>query len=308
MNHKHETWGWLLAFDFFFGGMGAAMLLLAGIAELFLKNENISTIGIIAACVFIAAGTGLLLLELGRPLQSWRVFMNLKSIMTIGAYNMSIAIVAGLLLASSWIDIFPWFGMIGLRKVLAVICIITGLVVAAYPGILLGRHKSRPFWNGPGMLILFLTSSLLTGLSAYIICGWFTETSSAIYEIFPYMAAALCALQLISWLGYLWVKSTGTTKREADAAKRWTSGNFSKPFKIGFILAGTILPLILYMVPNRTLIGVAAVLTIVGGLIMRNLVVYAGQERTWLPGEEKYRSRLPYGDEAFMQKVWTKSI
>lgn len=308
MSHKHETWGWMLAVDFFFAGMGAAMLLFAGIAELFLKPGNLSTLAIFAAAVFIAAGAGLLVLELGRPFQALRVFMNPKAILTFGAWNMSIAIVAGLLLATSWIEAFPWFGIVGLRKVLALICIITGFIVATYPGVLLARHKARPFWNGPGMMVLFLTSSLLTGVSAYIVCGWFTKAAPVVYDIFPYLATALCAFQLVIWLGYLWIKSTGTTEREANAVKRWTSGNFSGPFKIGFLLVGTLLPLILYLVPNSTSMGIAGLLAIVGGLIMRNLVVYSGQDRTWLPGEEKYRSRLPHGDEAFLQKVWTKQI
>lgn len=308
MSHKHETWGWMLAFDFFFAGMGAAMLLFAGIAELFLENGNLSTIGIFAAAVFVAAGAGLLILELGRPFQALRVFMNPKAVLTFGAWNMCFAIVAGLLLATSWVEVFPWFGMVGLRKVLAVICIAAGLIVATYPGILLARNKARPFWNGPGMMVLFLTSSLLTGLSAYIVFGWIAEASPVVYEIFPYLAAALCAFQLVIWFGYLWIKSTGSTEREANAVKRWTSGNYSGPYKIGFLLVGTLLPLILYLVPNSTSAGIAAVLAIVGGGIMRNLVVYAGQDRTWLPGEEKYRSRLPHGDEAFLQKVWTKQI
>lgn len=308
MSHKHETWGWMLAFDFFFAGMGAAMLLYAGIAELFLLNGNLSTLGLFAAPIFVAAGAGLLVLELGRPFQALRVFMNPKAILTFGAWNMSIAIVAGLLLATSWIDVFPWFGVVGLRKVLAVICIITGFIVATYPGVLLARHKSRPFWNGPGMMVLFLTSSLLTGVSAYIVCGLISEASIVVYMVFPNLAAGLCAFQLVIWLGYLWIKSTGTTEREANAVKRWTSGNFAAPFKYGFILLGTIVPLILYLIPDVIFIEIAGLLAILGGLLMRNLVVYAGQDRTWLPGEEKYRSALPCGDEAFLKKVWTKQI
>lgn len=307
MSHKHETWGWMLAFDFFFAGMGAAMLLFAGIAELFLEQGNLSVLGTFAASLFIAAGAGLLILELGRPFQAWRVFVNPKAILTFGAWNMTVAIGAGLLLTASWIEVFPWFGMGGLRKIFAFICLITGLVVAAYPGILLARHKSRPFWNGPGMLVLFLTSSLLTGLSAYMIFGLISEVSYVVYEVFPDLAAALCAFQLVIWFGYLYVKSTGGTIREANGVNRWTRGNFSLPFKIGFIFLGTILPLVLYLVPNSASMGIAAILAMAGGLLMRNLVVYAG-DRTWLPGEEEYRARLPHGDEAFLKKVWAKQI
>lgn len=307
MSQKHETWGWMLAVDFFFAGMGAAMILFAGIAELFL-GSNLSTVGIFAGAVFIACGAGLLVLELGRPLQALRVFMNPKAILTFGAWNMSIAIVAGLLLGTTWIEAFPWFGAVALRKILALVCVITGFVVAAYPGVLLARHKSRPFWNGPGMMVLFLTSSLLTGVSAFVVCGWLSEAAPAVYSIFPELAAGLCAFQLALWIGYLWIKSSGTTDRELAAVKRWTSGNYANPFRVGFMFLGTVVPLVLFLIPNAFSTGIAGLLAILGGVIMRNLVVYAGQDRTWLPGEEKYRSRLPHGDEAFLQKVWTKQI
>ncbi|MEL1135995.1 NrfD/PsrC family molybdoenzyme membrane anchor subunit [Desulfitobacterium sp. THU1] len=307
MSQKHETWGWMLAFDFFFAGMGAAMLLFAGIAELFV-GSNLSTLGILAGAVFIACGAGLLVLELGRPFQALRVFMNPKAILTFGAWNMSIAIVAGLLLGTSWIELFPWFGIVGLRKILAILCVITGFIVATYPGVLLARHKSRPFWNGPGMMVLFLTSSLLTGLAAYIVCGWVSVAAPAVYALFPQLAAGLCAFQFVIWIGYLWIKSSGTTAREVAAVRRWTTGNYANPFRVGFMFLGTVVPLALFLIPNGVSIGIAGILAILGGLLMRNLVVYSGQDRTWLPGEEKYRSRLPHGDETFLQKVWTKQI
>ncbi|WP_019850042.1 NrfD/PsrC family molybdoenzyme membrane anchor subunit [Desulfitobacterium sp. PCE1] len=307
MSQKHETWGWMLAFDFFFAGMGAAMLLFAGIAELFL-GSNLSTLGIFAGAVFVGLGAGLLILELGRPFQALRVFMNPKAILTFGAWNMSIAIVAGLLLGSCWVETFPWYGSIALRKIMAIICVVTGLIVATYPGILLARHKGRPFWNGPGMLVIFLTSSLLTGFSAFVVCGWLGQGAPVVSSLFPKLAAALCAFQFVLWMGYLWIKNTGTTEREAAAAKRWISGNYAGPFRVGLMFLGTLVPMVLFLIPHASSTGIAGLLAILGGLLMRNLVVYAGQDRTWLPGEEKYRSRLPHGDEAFLQKVWTKQV
>lgn len=307
MSAKHETWGWMLAVDFFFAGMGAAMLLFAGIAQLF-GGSNLSTVGILAGAVFIAIGAGLLVLELGRPFQALRVFMNPKAILTFGAWNMSLAIVAGLLLGTSYMEAFSWFGIVGLQKILAVICVICGLVVATYPGVLLGRHKGRPFWTGSGMPVLFLTSSLLTGLAAYIVCGWFTEVAPVVTDLFPYLAAGLCLFQFVIWIAYIWVKSSGGSVYEVRAVKRWTKGNYATGFQAGFMFVGTVVPLVLFLVPNATAVGIAGLLAILGGLIMRNLVVYSGQDRTWLPGEEKYRSRLPQGHEAFLHKVWTKQI
>ncbi|HZK43296.1 MAG TPA: NrfD/PsrC family molybdoenzyme membrane anchor subunit [Syntrophomonadaceae bacterium] len=308
MSQKHGTWDWMLAVDFFFSGMGAAMLLFAGIAEFVLENGYLSTIGIFAGAIFIMIGSGILIFELGRPFQSWRVFMKPTTLMSFGAWNMTIAIGAGILLGTTWINLFPWFGIIWIRKILALVCIITGFIVAAYPGLLLAMNKARPFWTGSGMVVIFFVSSLLTGLAGYMVCGLFGDASPVIYGIFPYVAAGLCFLQLVVWISYILSKTSGISDREAITTERWIKGNYAAPFKIGVLLIGTVVPFILFVVPNLIVVVIASLLTILGGLIMRNLVIYAGQDRTWLPGEIEYRSKLPHGDEAFLQKVWTKKI
>jgi len=163
MKHKDITWGWMLAVDFFFAGMGGAMLLITGITGIFLGEGKTSLLGNIIAPVFIGIGASFLILELGRPLQAWRVFLSPKAILTIGAWCMLLAIGFGLGYASFGIQSLPWSGWIVLRKILAVLCALFGLAVAIYPGLLLSRHKARPFWTGPGMMVLFLVSSLATG-------------------------------------------------------------------------------------------------------------------------------------------------
>ena len=174
MSTKHEGWGWMLAVDFFFAGMGGAMLVIAGIIELFIGDGRTSLIGNLLGPIFMCIGCCFLVFELGRPFQSWRVFMNPKAILTCGAWIMSIAIVVGLVYASFGLNP-AWFGMEKLfwqdwhmlRKLLAVIGIVTGLVVATYPGVLLARHKGRPFWVGPGIITLFLLSSMVTAVAAH---------------------------------------------------------------------------------------------------------------------------------------------
>lgn len=303
MNHRHDTWGWMLAVDFFFAGMGGAMICIAGLADLFYDKVGVSLLGNFLGPICIGIGAGFLILELGRPFQSWRVFVNPKAILTFGAWNMLIAIVAGLLLASFGLAQVPWQSAVAMRKLLAVVSVITGLVVATYPGVLLGRHKSRPFWVGPGLMSLFLLSSLVTGTTAHLLCGLATTvTASILPDIFRWVAAGLLVLQLALWVGYVLIKKTGTTYLEAKAAERWLSGDLAGLFKYGFLLIGTIVPIILLIWSmNFAILG--SVLVLLGGLLMRWLAVCAGEDRTWLPGEQLYRSRLPKGNEDFL-KAW----
>lgn len=305
MSQKHEGWGWMLAVDFFFAGMGGAMLVIAGIVDLFVGEGRTSALASFLGSAFMALGSGLLVLELGRPFQSWRVFMNPRAVLTVGAWVMSLAIGAGLVYTTFSFAVFPWSGLVFVRKLVAVFLVVTGLVVATYPGILLGRLKGRPLWVGPGMTSLFLTSSLVTAFAAHYLCGLFVPpaTIGDVLGRFPAIIAVLLAVQLLLWVSYMWVKRSAT-EAEAIAARRWICGEYSATFKYGFILAGTVLPLALVLVCAPLFQAAGAVLVLVGGFVMRMLVVYAGgADRTWLPGEVKYRSRLPHGDEAFM-KTW----
>ncbi|WP_199242439.1 NrfD/PsrC family molybdoenzyme membrane anchor subunit [Desulfosporosinus fructosivorans] len=317
MSHKHDSWGWMLAVDFFFAGMGGAMLVIAGIADLFLGTGMTSVLGNLLGALCIGLGACLLVLELGRPFQSWRVFMNPKAILTIGAWSMVLAMGAGIIFASFGIGSLPWSDAILARKVFAVVSVIFGLIVATYPGILLARHKSRPFWTGAGIMSLFVISSLVTGAAAHIVSQFVFDalasivtswqivdaSSSVVLDGLPYLTVALLVLQFILWIGYIWIKKTGTTEREANAADRWISGNYAMHFKGGFLFIGTLLPIVLILVPINLIQVFGTLLVLVGGVVMRLLVVYSGQDRTWLPGEQKYRSRLPIGDEAFL-KAW----
>ncbi|MFA6808958.1 MAG: NrfD/PsrC family molybdoenzyme membrane anchor subunit [Eubacteriales bacterium] len=305
MKRKGETWGWMLAVDFFFAGIGGGMLLIAGLVEMFFGGGNISLLGMVMGPIFIGLGAAFLSIELGKPFQAWRVFMNPKAILTVGAWSMVLAIGFGFIYASFGFDIFPWSGLVAIRKVVAVVAAIFGLIVATYPGILLGRHKSRPFWSGTGMMGLFLLSSIVTGSAAQILSGIIVKANSVeILNFMPLFAVILLGFQFIFWIGYVWIKNSGATEMEAAAAQRWINGDYSNPFKYGFLILGTILPLILLLLPGGFMQGLGALLVLLGGVTMRMMVVYCGEDRTWLPGEQEYRSKLPIGNEEFI-KAWT---
>ena len=308
MKTKHQGWGWMLAVDFFFAGMGGGMLVIAGIIELFIGGGQTSLLGNILGPLFMCVGCAFLILELGRPLQAWRVFMNPKAILTFGAWMMSIAIVSGFIYASFGIqsDAFFWKDWTFFRQLFALVDIVTGLVVATYPGVLLGRHKGRPFWVGPGIMGLFLLSSLVTGAAAHLFSGFLVAapTSQETLNALPGLIGAMLFLQLLLWCGYMWIKLTGTTEAEANAVKRWLKGDLADGFKFLFLLMGTAVPCILVLIPTILTQGIGSLLILIGGVSMRMLVVRSGEDRTWLPGEQKYRSRLPVGHEKFLTKVW----
>ena len=308
MSEKHQTWGWMLAVDFFFAGMGGAMLVIAGLTDLFVGKGMTSLFGNIVGPLCMCVGCGFLILELGRPLQAWRVFMNPKAILTFGAWMMTFAIISGFVYATFGIDwgLFFWRDWGFLRGLLAIVNVVTGLVVATYPGVLLARHKGRPFWTGPGIMALFLLSSLVTGMAGHYICGLIVSApvSEQVWEAMPGMMAALLFAQAVLWIGYLWIKQTGTSDVERAAVQRWITGDMASGFKISFLVLGTVVPLVLTIIPFTISAVLGSLFVLFGGVTMRMLTVQSGTDRTFMPGEQKYRGRLPKGEEEFMKKAW----
>ncbi len=148
--------------------------------------------------------------------------------------------------------------------------------------------------------MLFLLSSLITGLAAHLLSSVIVPPVGEPLFHLKWFAALFLGMQMLFWIGYLWVKYTGTTEREANAARQWLQGNYSPLFWIGLMLFGTLLPLILFLLRGQFYLILGSVLSLLGGLLMRLMVVYSGKERTWLPGEIEYRSKLPTGNEEFL--------
>ena len=154
------------------------------------------------------------------------------------------------------------------------------------------------------MMMLFLLSSLITGLVAHILSSVILPpTSGDLTNSLKWLVVIFLGMQMLFWIGYLWVKYTGTTEREAIAAKKWIQGNSSYLFWIGFILMGSLLPIILLILPAKIYLVLGSVLALLGGALMRLMVIDSGKERTWLPGEIAYRTKLPTGTEEFL-KAW----
>ena len=165
MKEEHN-WGWPIASYLFLGGLGGGMIVVAGLADLAFGRGELFSLGSLIAGIAIAIGSALLIFELGRPFQFWRVLSRQKAIMTAGAWMLSFTIVTSFAYFSFWPDFSPWRQLVGLRHLVAGINIVLGLGVCIYTGILLGSLRARAFWNTPVLPVLFLVSGISTGVAA----------------------------------------------------------------------------------------------------------------------------------------------
>ncbi len=305
---KERTWGWPVASYLFLGGLGGGMLVISAAADLFLNIRGAFMPGTFIAAVVIALGSGLLVFDLGRPLFFWRVFSREKAILTVGAWMLSLAIVCGLIYGSCLLVFSPWYGLDGLRLFFAWLCLLLGLGVAIYTGVFLGTIKARPFWNSPVLPILFLVSALSTGIAAQglLLHFWHFGVNEMVAVVIARLLHVadllLLILEIIILMSYVLLMRYSTTVSSAQVAATWLSGGKKLPFWGGMVFLGLVLPAGLYLVPGGAASLLAAAFVLVGGVILRFLLVYS-DERVLLPGEEQFLYWLPGGDEAFL-RAW----
>lgn len=307
MKEKHK-WGWPIASYLFLGGLGGGMIVVAGLADLAFGEGELFSLGNLIAGIAIAIGSSLLIFELGRPFQFWRVLSRQKAIMTAGAWMLSFTIATSFAYFSFWPDFSPWRQLIGLRHLVAGINIVLGVGVCIYTGILLGSLRARVFWNTPLLPVLFLVSGISTGVAAQSLLAGSWPCHVAAGELGALHAAlrscdlALLVFELILVFVYVGMMRFSAGPVTARIAAQWLTGPKRWLFWGGLVGLGLALPTILYVLSPAAGGEVAALLVLIGGVVLRFLVVYS-DERIPLPGESEYYSRLPGPDAPFL-KAW----
>jgi protein NrfD len=307
MKEEHK-WGWPIASYLFLGGLGGGMIVVAGLADLAFDKGEAFSLGSLIAGIAIAIGSALLVFELGRPFQFWRVFSRQKAIMTAGAWMLSFTIVTCFAYFSFWPDFSPWRQLVGLRHLFAGINIVLGLGVCIYTGILLGSLRARAFWNTPILPVLFLVSGLSSGAAAQALLAgaWPYRGSAAdvetVHAALRSLDLTLIVFELMVLFLYVVMMRLAAGQVTARIAAKWLAGQKSFAFWGGLVVFGLVAPGLLYLVSSAATHLAAPVLILIGGLVLRFLIVFS-DERAELPGEGEYYSRLPKPDAPFL-KAW----
>jgi formate-dependent nitrite reductase membrane component NrfD len=306
--HKH-VWTWPIATYLFLGGLGAGMTVVAAGADFFLDAGGEFALCVLAAVVVLGAGSALLIFELGRPWQFWRVFSRQKAVLTFGAWMVIALVVVDILYFSFLCGWFPWGGFVAGRIIVAWLGILLSCGVLIYTGVELSSMRARVFWNTPVLPVLFVSSGLLVGSAAdYLLLGiWPSVTQPMPNATATAMLLALMVFLVLSTLFitmlYVLMMYTSAGYSAQRVAKRWLVGRYALVFWAVLVAAGLVAPLVLLALGDSRIIPLAALLTIVGGVCLRFLVVYS-DDRRQIEGEVKRLSRLPRGDEDFLRSNW----
>ena len=284
-------WGWLIVLYFFFGGLAGGCYFLAALIDLIGRPEDrpLARLGYYIAFPCVVLSGLLLTLDLTRPLRFWHMLIESNtyqpmfkpwSPMSVGSWALLIFGIFSLLSFLGALvedDRLAWPAG---RKVRppgapgAVIAIIGGLVgfyVAGYTGVLLAV-TNRPIWSDTPLLgMLFVVSAASISAALMILLAHTSRWTMPAVNALHRMDAWVVALEFLVLIAVM--ISLGPVFRA------WLSA-WGLLLFFGVILIGMLTPLALYW--RRDWLGernatTAAALVLVGGFILRLVIVFSAQ-------------------------------
>jgi formate-dependent nitrite reductase membrane component NrfD len=312
-----QKWGltFHIPWYLFLGGLAGGTMTIAAVADLLGgTRERLGNFARVAAYVTAPAillGGLALSFHLGKPERGFAFplfFTNYQSWMTIGGWILGAFAPLSLAYAAAW------YFSLGrpVRLILSVIAIPLGILMSLYTGFLLtaawvvpGGRWYVPFWDQTYLPILFVLSGLSTGLAA---CGLAVlmagdlqrssgarKTSEETWSVAE--AASLADFAAIlaegAWV-YLFLTSLAVGGIGQQLVYRLViSGDLSPWFWWGFVAPGLAAPLLgsaaneiaerIFHTRVSWLLYLKFVLVLIGGLMLRYVVVWGGDLKTPLP-------------------------
>lgn len=235
----------------------------------------------------------LLFLDLEHKLYVWNLYLNFmwKSPMSWGAW---ILIIYPILLLNIILRIpenisikFRKLNEISIKiqsypfivKLIGALSMVFGGMLGAYTAILLSGFSARPAWNSPMLWTLFLTSGLSSAAALVHLVGKDPEERHLLAKADNGFLVAELIIIILMIIGFV-----SSSQVHIDAAKLILSGPFASTFWVFVVFIGIIVPYIIQIFSVNNKIphtNVAPILVLLGGLVLRFIVVYVGQYSQW---------------------------
>jgi formate-dependent nitrite reductase membrane component NrfD len=268
----------------FLAGVGAGGYLAATLANYFVPNSGVFVrAGVILAFPLLAIGTIFLIMDLGVKLRALKVFLNPgTSWIARGSWIISIFMIFSFI--HFVMMVYPGNTPVGdpMLKSLSAVNLVFSVLVMIYTGVLLGASRAIAFWNTAMLPLLFLLSASSTGIFAVLLLTPAQELHWAL-SFFGRLDLLLLMLETIVVIFYL--QAAHRTDEARASVQLLLRGRLAAMFWLGLIVLGLAIPLALETVSflgkmevgsSIWIIRTASVSGLIGGLILRRLVLAAG--------------------------------
>ena len=291
-------WGWEIPLYLFLGGVVAGILFFSTLFYLRGRSDQYPTtvkLVPIFAGPLLVLGLFALFLDLSHKLYVWRFYTNIRweSPMSWGSWTLLVITPLSFLWSMIWVkEIWPEFKwpfawlddfINYIRKFkshMAWALLIGAIILGMYTGILLSAFNARPFWNSAIIGPLFLTSGLSTGAALILLLSKSEEEKKIISRIDITLIGLELFLIIHLFMGFL-----ASTQVHIEAAGLFLGGNYTAPFWVLVVGLGLVVPLLIETLELKGFhvsARIPALLVLIGGLILRFIVVDAGQTSRWL--------------------------
>ena len=293
-----EIWHWPISVYLFLGGLAAGLLFFAALITILGKDKEYPAAVKFASIVSpIALTLGLLALfyDLTHKLYFWRLYttIRIESPMSWGAWALLVITPLSFLwVISYYSELFPKFKLNYKfldtfetylqknRKNMAYALLPLSIILGIYTGILLSAFNARPLWNNPILGPLFLISGLSTGAATIILLA---KTSKE-KHLFSKIDLMLIVIEL-GLIVHMIMGMYAGSEVQLEAMQLLIGGEFTLMFFGFVIILGLIVPGIMEFLELRGFkipVAVPAILILIGGLVLRFVMVEAGQITRYL--------------------------
>ncbi len=292
-----HVWGWEVPVYLFLGGLVAGMMIITGYYIYNGKYKESSCVCLqlpFLSLILLSLGMFALFLDLEYKIHVWRMYMTFEvtSPMSWGSWILILVypvLIAGMMLNPPAI-IVSKFGIVGkwsvkflenpkLIKATAILCIVLGIMLGIYTGVLLSAFGARPLWNSSLLGILFLVSGLSTAAAFVHMVSKNKEEKVQLARADNSLIVAELVIIILFIIGLLSSAQSGI-----DAVMLILNGKFAAVFWVFIIGLGLVIPLGIQLLAVNHKIkhtNVAPIMVILGGLFLRFVIVYAGQASHW---------------------------
>ncbi|MBI5217073.1 MAG: polysulfide reductase NrfD [Ignavibacteriae bacterium] len=292
-----HIWGWEIPVYLFLGGLVAGIMIISGyfIFKGKSKHSYFSCFYLPhISLLLLSAGMFALFLDLEHKLYVWRLYTAFKISSPMSWGSWILLLVYPTLLATTLTRIPPAFQnrikifdtistFINQHptavKNVGVLSMIVGAILGMYTGVLLSSLGARPLWNSSILWVLFLTSGLS---SAAAFVHMITDDKYE-RELLAKADNGFLIFELFVFSQFI-IGLLSSTQAHQRAAYLILNGPYAAVFWVFVIGLGIVVPLIIQLLAVNHKVQhtpVAPIMVVAGGLILRFVIVSAGQFSHW---------------------------
>ena len=307
-----HIWTWEVAMYLFLGGLTAGVMIFAALMTVLRKDDEApfaSTQLAVIAPIVLSLGMTTLFLDLEHKLFVFRFYTSFQvlSPMSWGAWILIVIYPVSILqilstLRAGYPQVAPLVDRFAIgrqvldwcqthRREIAMTAIPFAAALGIYTGILLSAFSARPFWNSGVLGPLFLVSGLSTAAALVALAA--RQHSERL--LFTKIDLMLIFVELVL-IGLFLINLATGSAQHLEALASVTGGPYTLVFWVMFVGLGLVIPLLLELLETRgierRIALIAPVLVLLGGYVLRQVMLDIGQESAWTSYPTQYNAEL----------------